>query len=158
MTQTKAADRFCFLWYSRAMKIIENVKALGLPPGSFAVVGSAIMAMKGLRDVGDIDLVVTPEAFRRLQELGWKRRWFFRGMFRCKAITNGPMEAFSNMFYGSYRISTAQIIRSAEIIQGIPFMNLHELRAFKLALGREKDQRDIKIIDGYLSGGWYKSN
>lgn len=39
-----------------------------------------------------------------------------------------------------------EIISSATLIDGIPFMNLDELIKFKIALGREKDFEDIELI------------
>ena len=50
----------------------------------------------------------------------------------------------------AYSTSTQEAIDSATVIGGIPFMNLEELKKFKTALGREKDFRDIQLIEAYL--------
>jgi len=39
----------------------------------------------------------------------------------------------------------------AVIIVGLPFLTLKELLAYKKAFGREKDLKDIKLINNYLS-------
>ena len=82
------------------MNIIQKVQKLNLPIGEYVVVGSAILELKNIRPAQDIDLVVSSKLFKDLQYQGWKRKWFFRGMFQRKAITNGRVEAFSNMKYG----------------------------------------------------------
>jgi large subunit ribosomal protein L21 len=40
-------------------------------------------------------------------------------------------------------------IKEANIINGISFMNLHELVKFKKALGREKDLVDVGLVEEY---------
>ena len=132
------------------MDIAEEVKKLNLPLGKYVVVGSAILQMKGIRNSGDIDLVVSQDLFRDLQKKGWKRKWFFCGMFQRRAITNGTMEAFSNRNYKNYWGSAETLIGKAEIIDGIPFWPLDELVKFKKELGREKDLKDIMSINEYL--------
>lgn len=42
------------------------------------------------------------------------------------------------------------MIRNAEIIEGVPFIRLSELIKFKMALGRDKDKKDIELIEQYL--------
>ena len=132
------------------MNILERVKALHLPDGEYAVIGSGILAAKKIREAKDIDLVVTEKLLNELRARGWKRIWFFRGMLYRKLIRSGDAEAFSNVHYKKYNHSAEEIIRGAEHIDGIPFMSLGELIEFKKALGREKDIRDIQLIEEYL--------
>jgi hypothetical protein len=42
------------------------------------------------------------------------------------------------------------LIRNAEIIDGVPFIKLDELIKFKKALGRDKDKKDVELIEQYL--------
>lgn len=44
-----------------------------------------------------------------------------------------------------------EIIKSAEVVNGIPINNLDCEIKFKKALGREKDFRDIELIQEYIS-------
>lgn len=53
------------------MKIIESIKALGLPRNSFVVVGSSTMVVLGLAESdNDVDLTVTPEIFNKFKNEG----------------------------------------------------------------------------------------
>jgi hypothetical protein len=90
-----------------------------------------------------------PGLFEELRRRGWKRKFLFRRVFTYKLIKKGGVEAFSHARRGPYQTSTEDIIASAEMIDGVPFMNLNELRAFKLAMGREKDMRDVELIDKF---------
>ena len=128
------------------MNIIEEVKKLDLPLGQYAVIGSAIMSVKGIRPSKDIDLIVTPRLFAELKNQGWKRKWFFHGVLKCKAIQLGKAEAFSNMNRGSYRSGSDHVINTAEVIDGIPFMNLSELKKFKIELYKRENILDFPEI------------
>jgi hypothetical protein len=132
------------------MNIIEEVKKINLPKDKYVVFGSGILAAKGIRPAKDVDFAVTSDLFRQLQRAGWKRKFFFIRFLSCKLITTGIYEAFSNVRRGKYQKSVEELIESAEVIEGIPFMNLEELRAFKQELGRPKDLNDIQLIDDYL--------
>jgi hypothetical protein len=132
------------------MNIFEEAKKLDLPIGEYVVFGSGILSAKGIRPAKDIDLLVTPTLFRKLLKEGWKRKYFYRRFFECKSIRNGIAEVFSNAYRGNYNKSVEDIISSAEVIEGIPFMNLNELKEFKIAMGRNKDLDDVKLIEAYL--------
>ena len=132
------------------MDIVNEVKKLNLPDGQYVVFGSGILAAKGIRPARDIDLLVLPELFKQLQKNGWKRKYFFRRVLTCKLITHANVEAFSHAYHGRYRTSVEELIQSAEIINGVPFMNLNELKNFKVALGRPKDLKDAMLINKYI--------
>ncbi len=133
------------------MNIVEEVKKLNLPFGQYVVFGSGILSAKGIRPAKDIDLLVTPELFSSLQRKGWKRKFLFRRVLKFKLIKMGIAEAFSNANSGTYKTEVEEIIKTADVIEGIPFMNLNELKIFKVQLNREKDKNDVKLIDEFLS-------
>ncbi|MEN9342388.1 MAG: hypothetical protein RIQ54_644 [Candidatus Parcubacteria bacterium] len=54
------------------MNIIEEVKKLNFPIGQYVIVGSGPMAVRGLRDAHDIDIVVTRELFETCKANGWE--------------------------------------------------------------------------------------
>lgn len=43
-----------------------------------------------------------------------------------------------------------ELLKDADIIDGIAFLSLRNLRMFKLSSGREKDLKDVTLIDSYL--------
>jgi hypothetical protein len=130
------------------MNICEEVKKLHLPLGEYVVVGSGPLAVRGIRNFNDIALLVSEQAYSRLSARGWEETIGFGGRMRLKL---GLYEAYQDLCYGDYRPDTKILIEQADIVNGIPFLQLEELIRFKKAVGREKDLADIRLIEAYLA-------
>lgn len=130
------------------MSIIEKVKKLGLPLGQYVVISSGTLDALGIRPANDIDLAVLPALHEALRMSGeWKEENRYGKMF----LIQEGVEINPDVSWDSYSTSTEELIKSALVIDGVPFMNLDELRKFKTALGREKDFSDIALMDIYLA-------
>jgi hypothetical protein len=130
------------------MSIIEKVKKLGLPLGQYVVVSSGTLDALGIRPANDIDLTVLSELHEALRMSGeWKEENRYGKMF----LIQEGIEINPDISWDAYPTSTEEVIRTALVIDGVPFMNLDELRKFKTALGREKDFADIVLMDMYLA-------
>lgn len=128
------------------MNIVERVKELEFPLGEYVVVGSGILDALDIREAQDIDIAVVPALLARLRaEGGWEEEGRYGKLF----LKKGDIEIIPQLSWEDYPTTTEEAIDSATIIEGVPFMNLEELRKFKLALGREKDAVDIALIDAY---------
>lgn len=55
-------------------EIISKVQSLNLPRGSYVVFGSCPLAVLGIREANDIDLMVSKELFEDLKKRGWQDR------------------------------------------------------------------------------------
>lgn len=127
--------------------IIEKIKVLNLPPDQYVVIGSGTMAALGIREASDIDMSVLPELHKKLRESGeWEEDVRYGKVF----LKKDDFEINPGLSWEGYNTSTAEAIKSALIIDGVPFLNLDELKKFKRALGRDKDFADIRLIDDYL--------
>lgn len=134
------------------MDTIAKLRELNLPLGQYAVIGSGTLAVRGIRESRDLDIVAQPSVFEELKRRGgWKKKWFFRGMLTRRVIEKDGVEVFSNYHYKKFRPLTEDVIQTADIIQGFPFVSLDYFVAFKRELGREKDLRDIALVQEYLS-------
>jgi hypothetical protein len=129
------------------MNIFEKVKSLNLPPEQYVIIGSGIMDALGIRQAHDVDLAVLPELHQKMREGG---EWVEEERFGRIFLTKDSIESNPELSWDQYPTTTEQAIATATIIEGIPFMNLQELIKFKLALGREKDFKDIELIKNYL--------
>ncbi|MBP6974972.1 MAG: hypothetical protein KBB54_03470 [Candidatus Pacebacteria bacterium] len=130
------------------MSIIEKVKKLGLPLGQYVVISSGTLDALGIRPANDIDLTVLSELHEALRMSGeWKEENRYGKMF----LIQEGIEINPDISWDAYPTSTEEVIRTALVIDGVPFMNLDELRKFKTALGREKDFADIVLMDMYLA-------
>ena len=129
------------------MDIFEEVKKLNLPIGKYVVVGSGVMAAKGIRDINDVDLLVTENVY---EMIGKQDGWTLESKSDGWTLKKGIYEVDKVFKYKEYNPGTDYLINTAEIIEGIPFMQLLELVKFKETLGREKDVKDVELIKNYL--------
>lgn len=130
-----------------AAEIVAAVKELSLPDDSFVVFGSCPMALAGLREAGDIDLLVSEAVYADLQNRGWKV--LVKGD-KDRPVTHGPFEAHSSWAFSSHNPSLAQLLETATVVSGVPFASLAHVKKWKQSSGRPKDLVDIQMIDAYL--------
>ncbi len=122
--------------------LIASVKEQSFPISEYAVFGSALLGLYGLREVPNIDLIVTNKLWGKLiQEYTPNEEGFIR--FSGVKI--------SNWWFAVTRKDIPTMIKEAEIREGIPFVRIEEVRYYKEKLNREKDKRDIELIDQYLA-------
>lgn len=130
------------------MDIFKKLQELALPLGEYVVIGSGPLAALGLREAGDLDIVVTPRLFKELSDSGRYQEQIKHGQIFLVAE---DVEIFTSLARDGYSTATAEAIRSAVIIKDFSFLNFTETIKFKQALGREKDRRDIKMLEDYLA-------
>lgn len=111
-------------------QVIAKLKALNLPPDSYVVFGAAPMAIAGLRDVNDIDLFVTPEVLQQLKQRGWQQT--HKGP-RDEPYQHDIYEAHPHWEFSSYAPTLQHLQATADIVDGIPFASLAEVRKWKAA-------------------------
>lgn len=135
--------------------MIEEFKKLGLPADKYVITGSTVLELHGIRKARfkDLDFIGMPDVFKELRRRKWKTKRFFIGWPFRKAVEHEGMECYSNMKLRSYRPETADIIRRADVINGISYMSLEDMAAFKAVLGREKDLNDIRLIREHIHAG-----
>lgn len=127
--------------------IIKKIKDLNFPVGQYVVVGSGTLDALGIRKASDIDIAILPELHKRLCESSdWEKEEKYGKIFLKKE----GIDIIPSLDWSEYPTTTEEAIQSALMIEGIPFLNLQELKKFKNALGRDKDFEDIKLIDDYL--------
>lgn len=133
------------------MNITEEVRKLDLPMGEYIVLGSGILGALGIREIGDIDLLVNPSVFDRLRADGWDYDEIeIEGQIR-EHLSRGDVEVYRDFWYGGHHPDPATLIADSYMIDGIPFLSLQKLSEIKRILARPKDLRDIELIDTYLS-------
>lgn len=131
------------------MDIVAKVKELNLPHGQYVVFGSGPLAVHGIRETNDIDLLVTTELYNQLKEEGWEEReWELGGTYLSKDIC----EVDDSWIYGDYDPEPEEIIAIAEMHDGVPFAPITEVLKWKQAFGRPKDLEDIELIRAYQEG------
>jgi hypothetical protein len=93
-------------------------------------------------------MLVSDEVLSSLRQIGWVQ--IDKGE-DDRPFTHDVFEAHTSWNFSSYKPTLDQLLGTADIIDGIPFASLNEVRKWKAASGRPKDLHDIELIDTYLS-------
>ncbi|MBI5220904.1 MAG: hypothetical protein HY978_03690 [Candidatus Liptonbacteria bacterium] len=135
------------------MDIIAEIKKLDLPAGKYVVVGSGPMAVRGLKDAHDIDLVIAPEVFEHYRAAGWQvLPWTYANHPGQDQVflRQGILELYLDVNCGDFCPTLEELVRRADMISGVAFASLPDTISFKRAYGREKHLRDVAVIEEYL--------
>jgi hypothetical protein len=127
-------------------ELFQKIRDFNFPVGQFAVFGSGPMCIRGLRECRDIDIILTEKLFARLQnDPQWEAKRLHDGN---DYLAHDEIELYKDWGPGEWDVG--KLIREAEMIEGLPFVRLDEVIAWKTILGREKDIKDLQLINSYL--------
>lgn len=128
------------------VEIQKELAKYRLHKDKFAVFGSGPMAIRGMRDASDIDLIVKKGLWT---ELVWTHP------SKKNSIQLGKTIEVYKDWVPSWDTNPGidVLIDSADIIDGIRFVKLEHVLAWKKAKGTEKDLKDVKLIEEYLASG-----
>lgn len=141
-------DKICFSAHEQNKLLFDEVRALKLPQGQFALFGSAPIGVRGLKMCNDIDVIVNSAFFESCKKSGaWTIKIFEKD--GSEYLSRGNVELWDEWGPGNWDIDT--LIAAAEIIDGLPFVTLENVVRWKTINGREKDLKDIALIADFLS-------
>ncbi len=130
--------------------LLNNLKALNLPPEEFVIVSSGSLAVRGIREAKDLDVVVTEKLWNELV-----KNYPIIEKDGVQRIDCGNyieiLENRSSLFANSHVVPVEDVFRDADVIDGIKYISLNHLRKIKETFKREKDIKDIALIDAYLN-------
>lgn len=126
---------------------LKKLKDLNLPKGKFAIFGSGPIGIRGLREIGDLDVIVTEDIFNDFI----KRPDFKLDKKKSgnEYLEKDSIEFYKNWHPGDWDIN--KLIQEAEIIDDLPFVRLEEVLKWKKLKGRDKDIKDIELIEEFLN-------
>ena len=131
------------------MIIFDRIKKFNLPMGEYAVFGSALLDVWGIRKAADLDIIATPELYDQLKSDGWEEKqangfpMLSKDDANVTTIQDRPTD-------GSYCPDRLQLIKDATLIEGVPFVRVEEVIACKKAYNRPKDIADIAALEKYM--------
>jgi len=129
------------------MDIFKKLKELNLPEGKYVVIGSGLLAALGLREANDLDLLVSADLLAGLIKSG---RYIKKDGGNNLSSEDGLIDISSGLKLDKYTTTVLEAISGAKMINGFPFQSISETIKFKTALGREKDFKDIKMLENYI--------
>ena len=128
--------------------IIDEVNVLQLPIGKYAVISGGSLSVRGIREHGDVDVVVTADLYEQLKNDGsWEEVEKRPGSFGLQKGNYEVLPDFTNAI--GCALTVEEVIENADVIEGVPFMSLDDVVKLKEAMGREKDMRDLELIREY---------
>jgi len=122
-------------------KQLAKLKKLNLPNEDYAVFGSGPLAIRGIRKSEDIDIIVKPKLWEKLAKKYSQENE--------KLIKIGSIEVYKNWLPWFKGIN--KLIDDADIFENIRFVKLKYVLAWKREYNREKDKKDIQLIEQHQS-------
>lgn len=126
----------------------EKLRGLALPIGEHAITGSGPLGIRGLREIRDLDVIVTEDLWELLESRYGSSDW--DGIIHYGLdIEFIHQQNFIDEPEGIPSIQ--EQIKKSEMIQGLPFVRLEHLILFKQRrLSSAKDFRDLQLIKRFL--------
>lgn len=124
------------------MKYLEELKSLNLPTGKFAIFGSGPMAIRNIRDCVDLDIIVKQDLWDTLLKK------YPTSLHNDPAhLKIGNIEFYNTWLQLTNKID--EIIDNADMFDNPPFVQLEYVIEWKKEFSREKDVRDLELIQKY---------
>ena len=126
----------------------DKVKALNLPLDQIIVIGSGILDQLGIRPASDIDLAASSDLMKKLSEESgdWLKKFDDNQRFYF-VKDDGSAEVWDGWDFDGQTVSYDDLLDYAVEYDGVRFVDLEVLRKWKSWRGREKDVRDVELID-----------
>jgi hypothetical protein len=125
------------------------LRSLGLPAGDYAVFGSGPLLVRGIIErAGDLDVICRGPAWDRAQALG-----------QAVELDGVPVVSlFGGLITLGCRWSVGEVdigrlIDTAEAIDGLPFVRLEHVMAYKRLADRPKDREHLRRLEEHGPGG-----
>jgi len=122
------------------MRYLEELKKLKLPKNKYAVFGSGPLAIRGLRENKDIDIIVKKDLWNELEKKYKKNT--------INSIKVGNIEFYRD--WNPWIKELDLLINDSNIINGIRYVKIKYVLEWKEKRNEEKDKKDIKLIKSVL--------
>lgn len=130
-------------------ELLNEIQKLPFSNTDFIIVGGGALTIRNLRNTHDIDIVVIPELFEKLQT---SNEWSYKVRPNGKPkLYKDFIEVYLDVNTDDFQRSTSQLFEHADIFNQIQFIDLQTLMQLKKSYGREKDLHDNELIQIYLA-------
>lgn len=130
-------------------ELTTALKNYNFHSNQFAIIGSGPLAIRNIREASDLDVLVSDSLWQELEAKypHKKESGVTKIQLEPDIEVVGEGSAYWNLEIASFQ----QMIDTADVIDGIRYLNLDILKKFKQKIGRDKDIKDIELIDNYQS-------
>jgi len=133
-----------------ADELFALLRTLDLPAGDHAVFGSGPLLVRGIiAEANDLDVISRGRAWDRALAVGEVVRLPEDGA-QIVSCFGGLVTIGRSWAYGDVDID--DLIDTAEILDGIPFVRLEHVVAFKQLARRPKDLDHLRLLEQFRAG------
>lgn len=127
------------------MNLFDALKSLELPIGDYAVFGSGPLIVRGIIEAtNDLDVISRGPAWKRACEVG-ELRYIAEYDVDIVHCFDDTITIGRSWGYGSFDVDV--LIDTAEMIDGLPFVRLEHVVAYKEIAGRPKDLDHLRRLE-----------
>ena len=131
-----------------AATAFELLRAVDLPAGDYAVFGSGPLLVRGIiEEATDIDIIARKAAWSQALEQGELTYLPDEGI-TVAAFFDGALTVGTTWAFGDVDID--DLIDTAELFDGVPFVRIEHVIAFKRVADRVKDHDHLQRIERWM--------
>ena len=124
--------------------VFDLLRSIELPAGDFAVFGSGPLIVRGIIEVGnDLDVLARGAAWEKALESG-ELVYLPEHDVEVVSCFDGVVTIGTEWAIGE--VDVDELIDTAEIIDGLPFVRLEHVIKYKQTAGRPKDLLHLQLI------------
>ena len=129
------------------MTIFDRLRNLKLSAGDFAIFGSGPLIVRGIIAASnDLDVLCRRQAWKTVQELG-EPEYLSNYDVNIMTMCDGQLTFGEKWGIGVFNID--ELIESAEVIDGLPFVRLIHVASYKRISKRPKDLEHLEALEAY---------
>jgi hypothetical protein len=134
---------------SREQDLFGLLRSLDLPMGDYAVFGSGPLIARGIIEAtNDLDVISRGEAWTRAQSRG--ELVLLPDGDTIVSCFDGAVTVGRSWAYGDFDID--ELINTAELIEGTPFVRLEHVVRYKEIAARPKDVAHLALLKAHQGG------
>ncbi|MHB8831313.1 MAG: hypothetical protein ACYC44_04335 [Patescibacteria group bacterium] len=120
---------------------LDELKQLNLPSKQYAIFGSGPLAIRGIREARDVDVLVKKDLWDSLAKI-------YPPNEKGNGLMIGHVELFSK--WEPFDLNVDELIDTAETIENLPFVRMEYVIEWKKHVSRDKDKKDLGLIEEYF--------
>ena len=123
--------------------LFAALRELNLPTGDYAIFGSGPLIIRRIVEAtNDLDIICRGRAWQAVQEVG--EVMTFDDGNPYVNLRGGLLTFGTTWKYGTFDLG--ELIDTAEVIDGLPFVRLEHVITYKQAAGRPKDLEHLQAM------------
>lgn len=127
------------------MTMFDLLRSLHLPAGDYAIFGSGPLIVREIIPASnDLDIICRGSAWKTVQKIG-EPAYLSELDVAVVTMCGGRLTFGSEWAIGDFDIN--ELIDSAEIIDGLPFVRLEHVASYKQIAKRPKDLEHLKALE-----------